>query len=78
MLAQQTGLEPGELVWMGADTHVYSNHGHLVEEQLSRQPRAFPTLSFARKPASMFDYALEDFVIEGYDPHPHIKAEVAV
>ena len=78
MLAQQTGLEPGELVWMGADTHVYSNHGHLVEEQLSRQPRAFPTLSFARKPSSMFAYALDDFVIDGYDPHSHIKAEVAV
>lgn len=78
MLAQQTGLEPGELVWMGADTHVYSNHGHLVEEQLSRQPRTFPTLSFARKPSSMFAYAPDDFVIEGYDPHPHIKAEVAV
>lgn len=78
MLAQQADLEPGELVWMGADTHVYANHAHLVEEQLSRRPRAFPTLGFARKPASMFDYALEDFVIEGYDPHPHISAPVAV
>jgi thymidylate synthase len=78
MLAQQTDLEPGELVWMGADTHVYSNHGHLVEEQLAREPRPFPKLSFARKPSSMFAYALDDFVIEGYDPHPHIKAEVAV
>ncbi|TZG26098.1 thymidylate synthase [Sphingomonas montanisoli] len=78
MLAQQTGLEPGELVWMGADTHVYSNHGHLVEEQTSREPRAFPTFSFARKPESMFDYRLEDFVIDGYDPHPHISAPVAV
>nr|WP_047166373.1 thymidylate synthase [Sphingomonas sp. Y57] len=78
MLAQQADLEPGELVWMGADTHVYSNHGHLVEEQLSRAPRAFPRLSLARKPADMFSYALDDFVIEGYDPHPHIKAEVAV
>lgn len=78
MLAQQADLEPGEIVWMGADTHVYSNHGHLVEEQLSREPRAFPTLKLARKPDSMFDYALEDFVIEGYDPHPHIAAPVAV
>jgi thymidylate synthase len=78
MLAQQADLEPGELVWMGADTHVYSNHGHLVEEQLSRSPRPFPTLSFTRKPSSMFAYGLDDFVIEGYDPHPHIKAEVAV
>ncbi len=78
MLAAQTGLEPGELVWMGADTHVYSNHGHLVAEQLSREPRPFPTLRFARTPPSMFDYALEDFVVEGYDPHPHIAAPVAV
>ncbi|WP_165324126.1 thymidylate synthase [Rhizorhabdus phycosphaerae] len=78
MLAQQADLEPGEIVWMGADTHVYSNHGHLVEEQLSREPRAFPTLKLVRKPTSMFDYALEDFVIEGYDPHPHIAAPVAV
>jgi thymidylate synthase len=78
MLAQQTGLEPGELVWMGADVHVYSNHAHLVEEQLSRTPRAQPTLRFARTPDSMFDYRLEDFVIEGYEPHPHIAAPVAV
>lgn len=78
MLAQQADLEPGELVWMGADTHVYSNHGHLVEEQLSREPRPFPKLSFTRRPSSMFAYALDDFLIEGYDPHPHIKAEVAV
>ena len=78
MLAQQVGLEPGEIVWMGADTHVYSNHGHLVQEQLSRTPRPFPKLGFARTPASMFDYALEDFVVEGYDPHPHISAPVAV
>jgi len=78
MLAQQTDLEPGELVWMGADTHVYSNHGHLVEEQISRAPRPFPKLTLTRRPPSMFDYGLEDFAIEGYDPHPHIKADVAV
>ena len=78
MFAQQVGLEPGELTWMGADCHVYLNHGHLVAEQLSRQPRPFPTLTLARKPASMFDYTLEDFVIDGYDPHPHIAAPVAV
>ncbi len=78
MFAQQSGLEPGALTWMGADCHLYQNHGHLVAEQLTREPRPFPTLAFARKPASMFDYALEDFVIEGYDPHPHIAAPVAV
>lgn len=78
MFAQQAGLEPGELTWMGADCHVYLNHEHLVAEQLSREPRAFPALTLARKPASMFDYVLEDFVIDAYDPHPHIAAPVAV
>lgn len=78
MLAQQCDLTPGELTWMGADCHVYLNHAHLVEEQLSRDPRPFPVLTLARKPASMFDYALDDFVIDGYDPHPHISAPVAV
>jgi thymidylate synthase len=78
MLAAQTGLEPGEIVWMGADVHVYANHGHLVEEQLSRTPRPFPKLEFARTPDSIFDYRPEDFVVTGYDPHPHIAAPVAV
>ena len=78
MFAQQCGYEPGVLTWMGADCHVYLNHEHLVEAQLAREPRPFPALTFARKPASMFDYALEDFVIDGYDPHPHIAAPVAV
>ena len=78
MLAQQLDLEPGELVWMGADCHLYLNHAHLVETQLAREPRPFPRLEFARRPASIFDYALEDFVLTGYDPHPHIAAPVAV
>jgi thymidylate synthase len=78
MLAQQCGLEPGTLTWMGADCHVYLNHEHLVTEQLSRTPRPFPRLSFARQPADLFSYALEDVIIDGYDPHPHIAAPVAV
>jgi thymidylate synthase len=78
MLAQQCDLEPGEIVWMGADVHVYLNHGHLVEEQLAREPRPFPTLALARKPADIFSYALGDVLIDGYDPHPHIAAPVAV
>jgi len=78
MLAQQCGLEPGTLTWMGADCHVYLNHEHLVTEQLSRPPRPFPRLSFARQPADLFSYALEDVIIDGYDPHPHIAAPVAV
>ena len=78
MLAQQAGLEPGELVWMGGDTHLYLNHAHLIEEQLSREPLGRPRLEILRKPASMFDYAIEDFEVTDYTPHPPIKAPVAV
>ena len=78
MLAQQAGLEPGELVWMGGDTHLYLNHAHLIEEQLSREPLGRPRLEILRKPASMFDYAIEDFDVTDYTPHPPIKAPVAV
>ena len=78
MLAQQAGLEPGELVWLGGDTHLYLNHAELVETQLSREPQGDPRLEIARTPASIFDYAIEDFTVGGYDPHPPIKAPVAV
>ncbi len=78
MLARQCGLEPGEIIWMGADCHVYLNHEHLVTEQLSRQPRAFPHLDFARQPDDIFGYRIEDFIVSGYDPHPAIAAPVAV
>jgi thymidylate synthase len=78
MLAQQCDLEPGEIVWMGADVHVYLNHEHLVAEQIAREPRAFPKLELLRRPDSIFDYRLEDFAVAGYDPHPHIAAPVAV
>ena len=77
MLAQQTGLEPGEIVWMGADVHLYLNHAHLVEEQLRRPPRPFPRLELASAP-DLFSYRAEDVRLEGYDPHPHIPAPVAV
>ena len=78
MLAQQCDLAPGELVWSAGDAHVYLNHAHLVEEQLARTPRSDPRLHIARRPASIFDYRIEDFSVEGYDPHPHIAAPVAV
>ena len=77
MLADQCGLLPGECIWMGADAHVYANHGDLVAEQLSREPRPFPRLSLAQAP-SIFDYRFENFGIEDYFPHPHIAAPVAV
>lgn len=78
MLARQTGLEPGELVWSGGDVHVYLNHEHLVAEQLSRAPRGTPRLTIARTPPSIFDHHIGDFAVEDYDPHPHIPAPVAV
>ena len=78
MMAQQCDLEVGDFVWTGGDCHIYSNHRAQVEEQLSRTPRPYPTLSIARRPASVFEYAYEDFAFEGYDPHPAIKAPVAV
>lgn len=78
MVAQQCDLEVGDFIWTGGDCHLYSNHMAQVELQLSREPRAYPTLKILRKPESIFDYHYEDFLIENYNPHPHIKAPVAV
>lgn len=78
MIAQQCDLDVGDFVWAGGDCHIYKNHFEQVELQLSRTPRAYPKLVIGRKPASIFDYKFEDFVIEGYDPWPHIKAPIAV
>ena len=78
MVAQQCDLAPGDFVWTGGDCHLYANHTDQVAEQLSREPRALPRLVIARKPPSIFDYRFDDFEFEGYDPHPPIKAPVAV
>lgn len=78
MVAQQCDLDVGDFVWTGGDCHIYKNHFEQVELQLSRTPRAYPKLVINRKPSSIFDYKFEDFVIEGYDPWPHIKAPIAV
>lgn len=78
MVAQQCDLEVGDFVWTGGDCHIYSNHFEQVELQLSRTPNPYPTLRLQRKPSSLFDYRYEDFVIENYEHHPHIKAPVAV
>jgi thymidylate synthase len=78
MIAQQTGLEPGEFVWTGGDCHVYDNHVAQVREQLSRDPYPYPRLRLARRPATVFDYELEDFEVLDYRHHPAIKAPVAV
>ncbi|AVR56940.1 thymidylate synthase [Microbacterium phage Triscuit] len=77
MVAQQTGLEPGDFIWTSGDTHIYSNHFPQVNEQLSRDPRTAPTMNI-RKADSIFDYKFEDFELVGYDPHPAIKGKVAV
>ena len=78
MLAQQCDLEVGDFVWTGGDCHLYNNHFDQVRLQLSREPRPYPKLVIKRKPDSIFDYKCEDFEIVGYDPHPAIKAPVAV
>lgn len=78
MLAQQVGLEVGDFIWTGGDCHLYSNHMEQVGLQLSRKPRELPKLVIKRKPATIFDYKVEDFELIGYDPHPSIKAPVAV
>jgi thymidylate synthase len=78
MLAQQAGLTPGEFVWVGGDVHLYLNHLEQAQIQMARTPRAFPKMRLARHAPSLDDYRIEDFVIEGYDPHPAISAPVAV
>jgi thymidylate synthase len=78
MVAQQCDLDVGDFVWTGGDCHIYSNHFDQVREQLAREPRHYPKLVIRRRPPSLFDYAFDDFEIVDYDPHPHIKAPVAV
>jgi thymidylate synthase len=78
MLAQQCGLEPGTFVWTGGDCHLYSNHLEQAREQLARDTRPLPKLTLLRRPTDISGYAFEDFEVSGYDPHPHIKAAVAV
>jgi thymidylate synthase len=78
MVAQQTGLQPGDFIWTGGDCHLYLNHLEQADEQLSRQPFPLPSLNIKRKPKDLFSYTLEDFEITGYQHHAHIKAPVAV
>jgi thymidylate synthase len=78
MIAQQAGLEPGDFVWTGGDCHVYDNHIEQVSEQLTRDAHPYPTLRFARKPESVFDYDFSDFIVENYQHHAPIRAAVAV
>ncbi|OGE76691.1 MAG: thymidylate synthase [Candidatus Doudnabacteria bacterium RIFCSPHIGHO2_02_FULL_48_21] len=78
MMAQVTGLQPGTFVHTLGDTHIYANHFEQVREQLSRSPRALPTMKLNPEIKSLFGFKHEDFTLENYDPHPAIKAPIAV
>lgn len=77
MIAKECGLEPGEFVHTLGDAHLYLNHLEQAEEQLSREPRQLPTMHLNPDVKSIFDYTFEDFTLEGYDPHPAIKAPLS-
>lgn len=78
MVAQVTGLQPGEFVHTFGDAHLYRNHLDQTRLQLSRDPRPLPTMAIVGEHDSIFDFRFEDFELRGYDPHPHIKAAVSV
>ena len=78
LLAQQCDLDLGDFIWTGGDCHLYDNHAEQVQTQLGRTPYPYPQLHIARRPASIFDYAFEDFEVREYLHHPAIKAPVAV
>jgi thymidylate synthase len=78
MIAQQCGLEAGELVWTGGDCHLYLNHLEQTDLQLAREPYPLPRLEIKRRPPTLFDYSYEDFAILDYRHHPSIKAPIAV
>jgi len=78
MMAQVTGLKPGEFIHTLGDAHIYLNHVEQVKLQLSRDPRPLPTVKLNQTILSVFDFCFEDFSIENYDPHPHIKGAISV
>ncbi|MDR2039068.1 MAG: thymidylate synthase [Bacteroidales bacterium] len=78
MMAQVTGLQPGTFIHTLGDAHIYLNHIEQVKLQLTREPRPLPVLKLNPDVRSIFDFSFDDFSIEGYDPHPHIKGAIAV
>jgi thymidylate synthase len=78
MIAQVCDLQPGEFVWTGGDVHLYSNHIEQAKLQLTRDFRPLPKLTINPEVKDIFSFKFEDFTLSDYDPHPHIKAAVAV
>lgn len=78
MVAQVTGLQPGEFVWTGGDVHVYHNHVDALRRQLRRAPRPLPRMHLVDRGQDLFGFGYDDFRLEGYDPHPAIPMEIAV
>ena len=78
MIAQVTGLEPHEFIYTTGDTHLYLNHLEQARLQLTRSPRPLPRMVINPDVKNLYDFKFEDFVLEGYDPWPHIKADVSV
>jgi thymidylate synthase len=78
MMAQVTGLKPGEFIHTLGDAHIYLNHLDQVKLQLTREPKPLPTVRLNQEINSVFDFGFEDFSVENYDPHPHIKGAISV
>lgn len=78
LIAHECGLEVGEVIYSGADVHIYANHIQQVKQQMEREPKALPTLKLNPSKKSIFEFELEDIELIGYEPHPPIKAPVAV
>jgi len=78
MIAQVCDLQVGEFIHTFGDAHIYNNHFEQVELQLSREPKPLPKMILNPNVKNIFDFTFEDFTLEGYDPHPHIKGAVAV
>ena len=78
MIAQTCGLQYGEFIHTLGDAHIYNNHIEQVKLQLTREPRKLPIMKLNPEKKDIFSFDYDDFQLEGYDPHPHIKGEVAV
>jgi thymidylate synthase len=78
MIAQVCGLKPGDFIHTFGDAHIYNNHMEQLELQLTREPRPLPKMVLNPEVKNIFDFKFEDFTLENYDPHPHIKGAVAI